>query len=29
MAAGPMPMMEEEVGMMGAVPGGMAPGPYV
>ena len=27
MAAGPMPMMEEEVGMMGAVPGGMAPGP--
>ena len=27
MAAGPVPMMEEEVGMMGAVPGGMAPGP--
>ena len=27
MSAGPPPMMEEAVGMMGAVPGGMAPGP--
>jgi len=27
MAAGPPPMMEEAVGIMGAVPGGMAPGP--
>ena len=27
MAAGPPPMMQEAVGMMGAVPGGMAPGP--
>ena len=27
MSAGPPPMMEEAVGMMGAVPGGTAPGP--